>query len=308
MGAGELEALGLTMDRARTSADFFQAYGESAVGYLFSDGQDESRRFDVYEDRFAALVDQASAFRLGGQWAALFDTGRAQELFARSGAIFDSLGFGFGVFVLAAFGEAPPESLHQRVEMLVKEETGGRQQPASADYPPALRYPQQQAYLMLAAAAVADGIDLPRDRLLRMAHRSPHRRGVLPMGALSTPIRVYWDLAVAMLAETGDGVLLESAFRFLHQMSIAYESAMAGGMVNSRLWRNGAAPVDVVDVDVITVVMLLAQRLGPGAAGQIASEVASELTPLARVTLNVALEMLSEGTEGRDRGNRQRRR
>jgi hypothetical protein len=124
---------------------------------------------------------------------------------------------------------------------------------------PALRYPQQQAYLMLAATG-GESVGQLAETVSAVLDASPHATGVVPVGALGTPIRRLWDVAAHLLArqpgspEVIAGHLAGMAFRYAEAMSLA--------QVNTHLWRHAAAPVDVGDIDVAGVAALAAHRFG----------------------------------------------
>lgn len=81
-------------------------------------------------------------------------------------------------------------------------------------------------------------------------------------------------------------------------MGNRYAVSVELARVNSYLWQNAAAPVDVVDMDMLAIAMIAADRYGPNRLrAAVASEQDSrEMSFLARTPLDVALEVATRGS------------
>src|ERR1022692_2368708 len=92
MSSQQLEVLQLSREQVETAADFFEAYAAYAQSSIGRGNDSE-----------ANLMDAASSLRVAGQWALLFDPRRAANLLGRSAYLWNSMGHGFGTFLLTAF-------------------------------------------------------------------------------------------------------------------------------------------------------------------------------------------------------------
>ena len=142
----------------------------------------------------------ASALREAASWAVYFDVSRARGLLARSGFLYQLAGLAFGTFLLTVAGSPPMEEFSRDIAMLAQLH-GQSGQLNRVDIPDSLYHPQQQTYLLLACAGMADRLDNPRRQfkdpgdapdprrpLHAIAAGSPNLLGVLPFGALGTPL------------------------------------------------------------------------------------------------------------------------
>jgi len=84
-----------------------------------------------------------------------------------------------------------------------------------------------------------------------------HRIGVVPVGALGTPIRRSWDFANHLAGESAGAAAAISA-----HLCRRYEECMGLAQVNRPLWGNGASPFDVGDIDIGGIAALAARRFG----------------------------------------------
>jgi hypothetical protein len=290
MTDAQLQALQLDREQAMTAADFFAAYGAHA----------EDRSRDA-TDPTQGQLDAASAFRKAGQWAMLFDRARGYSLLVRSALIWHRLGYGFGTYLLTALtpAQVPRADLYIRVRQLVGWHSPDGTVPGadlddrdegSAEL---LAYPQQQAYLALAAAANPTNLGALRERLLTICDAPLHRQGVTPIGSLGTPIQVYWNIARSLLGgdrEQAARVVAEH----LASMTRVYDGNLRLAMVNEWLWSNAAAPVDAVDVDIMGIARATANRVGPGLLSRELTSQMEELPPIARVAMDIAMQSVAD--------------
>lgn len=270
MAERELGLLQLERDRIETAVDFYEAYAKLTLSE--AEGRGPSGESSLWEDS----IDAASALRQAAQWAMLIDPRRAASLMTQAGLLFQRRGYGFGTFLLVAAGRPLDRAVARRDAQSLAAVLTNAATDLPIDSP--LRHPQQQAYLLLACAGMSVRAlgGRERDLLVRAADRSPHRRGVVPVGALGAPISRYWRIAEALLSVDRGGDEPESReSRFLDRAAAdvsnaleplcrQYARSIEQAMVNERLWFGAAAPVDVGDIDIACIVLLAARRLGLG--------------------------------------------
>ena len=328
MGERELSLLRIAPDQARRAADFFESYGRTVPR---GPGSGPSGRVrgpaGPGDPDWAAVADRATSLRIAGQWAMLFDPPRARRLLASAGRTLHELGHGLGSCLRVAYDAERPGTAQVAARL---EGMAGRygllDGPRDVDSPPGpLAQPQQQAYLLVAAVGLLSGPgpDLPptaapvvpsgedgehgeegedgvadedpRARLRRdvrlLTTRAPQRRGVVDVGALGTPIRVYWDIASQLLGPGPDamGVIIGH----LRSMAERYGGDVQRAMANDRLWSNGAAPVDVCDLDITSLAVISARVLGVRRFRAGLREARDDLPGLGSVAFGVADDMLA---------------
>jgi hypothetical protein len=291
MAIQHLRTLQLQPTQVETAADFYEAYASHILS--------RASRVRLSEvDR----VDVASSLRMAGQWAMLFDSQRASDLLARAAEIWHDMGYGFGTFVLAAVdpGRLDRAEFVNRLVQVARlydpRGIAGQLRVAQLQPSEPLFYPQQQAYLLLAGASMWPIFQLPLDILHIIGDQSPHRRGAAPVGALGIPIRLYWDIARRLLQtenkETDDEQSAASVAQDLARMGLAYSQSVDSAMANERLWFNAASPVDVGDIDIVSIALAAARRLGTELTRTHLQAAAEELDATARVPLELANEMM----------------
>lgn len=257
----------LDPEQVRTTVRFLEAYAYTALDELESVIAEERGRTGadrsvvlVNEPAFSIAADAATAFREAAQWMLYLNAGRARSLLARSGNLFHEMGHSFGTYLTVVSGVGRDEQVSGAIFRALDdlEHLGDRSELTW----PALRHPQQQAYLVVAAAS-SGPIDHVDDQLQAILTNSMHRNGVAPVGALGTPIKRFWDIA-SHLTSRSMGAAAAIA-KHLAVMCRRYEECMELAQVNKRLWDHGAAPVDVGDIDIAGISALTARRFG-GAA------------------------------------------
>ena len=140
-------------------------------------------------------------------------------------------------------------------------------------------------------------MELSSEDLRLFADQSPHRRGVAPIGPLGTPMRVYWDIARRFLERDAERAAAGIA-QDLALIAASYAETINSAMANQRLWFNAAAPVDVGDTDTAAIAMIAAQRLGGDLTRRHLQSVANDLEPIARIPVELAIEMVERGQGG----------
>lgn len=289
MAAQHLSILQLSPEQVATAADFFESYATYALSQIEGGG-----------DSGVILVDVASSLRAAGQWAMFFDPARAVSLLTQSGLIWHRLGYGFGTFTLAALAPSrlDRDDLISRLTQMAQgysaDQTAQRPSDEVNQATEPMQHPQQQAYLLLAAAAMQRRFELPLDTLRSVGDQSPHRRGVAPIGALGTPLRVYWEMARHFL-DDDDQETASLVARDLAGMATSYAQTIDSAMANERLWFNAAAPVDVADIDTVAIALIAARRLGSARMRLQLREAMEGLDDTARVPLELANEMIDIG-------------
>lgn len=322
MAQSPFEALQLDREQARRAADFYESWAASAAqlgdprgGETSPSGADGAGVAAGLD--WAAQADAATALRLAGQWAMLFDVRRAHTLLAAAGRLLHTLGQGFGTFLMVAYGAETPDAseVASRVRRLTEllRQDDDEAIPGSGEPPPApLLHPQQQAYLLVGASGMTgrphrfeSGMarsygDARMDRMtaqLRcLASESPHRRGVVSVGALGTPIQVYWNIASHLLRDEPGAT--GAIVGHLRGMAERYAEAVTFAMANERLWFHGAAPMDVCDIDITALALIAARSLGIRRVKSALREARNDAPALISAALDIAEQMLPEAAEG----------
>jgi hypothetical protein len=155
-----------------------------------------------------------------------------------------------------------------------------------------LTHPQQQAYLFVAAAGTPELADEFREELAAIAALPAMRSGTAPVGALGAPVQTYVRAGLALMDHDPESALL----RALVAMSLRFDEAASLAASNRYLWRNASAPIDIPDLDIVTLVALGVGRL-EGFAG-ILRDAAHELSVSARFSIDVALEAIEPKQKG----------
>jgi hypothetical protein len=344
MAQSPLEALRLSREQARRAADFYESCAASAAQLRDPRGESLSRGGNLSQSGaggagsaadldWAAQADAATALRLAGQWAMLFDVQHAHTLLADAGRRLHTLGQGFGTFLVMAYGGGTPDpaEVASRVRGVAgllsrdeEEAVPGSGEPPSGPPPAPLLHPQQQAYLLVGASGMAGLLRRPgsgtagpyRDprvdrmttRLRFLVSESPHRRGVVSVGALGTPIHVYWNIANHLLSDepgargptnaTDATDSTDAIVGHLRAMAERYAEAVTLAMANERLWFHGAAPLDVCDIDITALALIAARSLGTRRVRSALREARTDAPALMCAALDIAAQMIPEAADG----------
>jgi len=196
----------------------------------------------------------ASSYRAAAQYAELFDTQLAIELMLHASRAYLDAGAAFGLFLAA--GAMSDDALRQaavpqELRKLGDGNSGTRFASPTADSP------VQQAYLLLAVAAhpvLRERFPGEPQALLRRLSVY----GLDPVGAQGTPLDQYLDIAELMLedpvarrdpgARLSDRLAGDMASR-LAAIGRRHAAALRANQRNEHLWRNAAAPVNIVDLE-----------------------------------------------------------
>jgi hypothetical protein len=287
--------MGLDLQRVAAEVDFLEAYAEFTRGEVAEGASPEGR--DEENGGWIATIDAASAFREAAQWALCFNPSRARRLLDRSGDLFVAAEQPFGSYLKVVSGTWYSDPPFHRFERELRAVAALNRPEEDDDVVVAepLLHPQQQAYLMLAAAAsppiAAEFSELLRD----MATTSPHRIGVVPVGALGTPIRRFWRMASVLLGLPPDpatGPLNEPTAPLaaeLITLTRSYAESIALARTNEHTWVNAAAPIDVGDIDIIGMAVIAARDYGMPMEREL-TERAAGLPYAAQAVLQIAQE------------------
>jgi hypothetical protein len=300
MATHHLQQMGLDVQQVRVTTDFLEAYANTTIRelevYEASDRPAPEQTLSPEDRRWILRADAASALREAAQWAMFFDRARARRLLLTSASYFLEDDHAFGMFLMTAMGEPPSlGTIRQAIDRLAVLHSEPPPFGEPGDIPPALQHPQQQAYLLLACGGTPEVAEEYGEILRGLAQRSPNRVGVAPVGALGTPIRRFWDIAMHLLngnAQSGP----QAVASHLAAMSEHYAESIELAMVNDYLWNHAAAPVDAGDIDIAGIVALAVSRFGADRMGAVLRGVDEQLSPLARTPIEVAME-LAVGTE-----------
>lgn len=294
MALQHLERLRLDPEQARSVTDFLESYANTTGRELESSGPRKAADDDAGQTNtlWTLTMDMASALREAASWAAYFDVDRAIRLLRRAGVLYQQAGLAFGSFLLAVANSIQVEELSRDITLLAQ--LHGQSDVSDApEIPSALYHPQQQAYMLLACAGMANQLDSYSERLHAIAAESLNRQGVLPFGALGMPVRVAWDIGLHLL-EKNTPESLDVVAGHLATWCRRYAETMELAMVNDHLWDHAAAPVDVGDMEIMGIVALSASHFG---RGQIAEAIAGHgvnRDEIAFIPIDLGIE-ISEG-------------
>jgi hypothetical protein len=297
MAVEHLLDMGLDVDRVMAAAGFLEAYAETC---LLEMEQEEPTSVtaavppsqpdqDPEDTRWVPQIEAATALRDAGQWMLFPDPSRARDLLERSGRLYTSLGYGYGTFLLTATGWTPSPPAYEPFDSwipAIPAVLSGYQ----AALPPPLQHPQQQAYAILAIAG-QEQIHLQyREDLAAIISMS--RNGVVPVGALGTPVMRLWEIADSLVVSSYyrlEGI--RTIARHLEAMALRYRESMELAQVNQHLWRNAAAPVDVGDLDMAGITAIATRRFGRPAIESELFPPGSPLDPIARAPIEAGLDL-----------------
>ena len=233
-GQGDLASqLGVSMEVVTRRIRFLRGYADWTLGEL-EEGAGDGEGFDL-------RVDAASSLREGAQLSLLVDHDLTAELMGRSGLLFQDLGSALGPLLLTFAGsDEARDSISYGLYASLLE--GALPHPITARQeggvePPS---PQQQIYLMLAGVrSTRLGAEFAQS-LDELVSQSPHRSGVVPVGALGTPLMEYWAI-VDHLMHPDSSSSLAVIVNQLMRMCRRHAEAMRMAQVNNYLWRNLAS-------------------------------------------------------------------
>lgn len=304
MTTRHLVALGLDPSQVRNAIRFHRAYAATALAEL------ESTRSDDADLEFTLRADAASALREAAQWTLLLEPEPATMLLRRASNQYRQLGLAFGAYldVLAGGREREVISfvLKQVLTQALREVSDSPLDVNEYQQMPEIRLQQQQqAYLVMAASAVSTqptdaslSVDILRvpnsdlaEALDATLETSPHNTGVLPVGSLGTPIHRFWSVARHLRSEHSRDIL--EIARHLIAMCRAYEEAISLAHTNDYLWSNGAAPVDIADLDIAGISTLTTRRFGRDRLeGAITDATLGRgLSPIARIPVELGISL-----------------
>ncbi|MFF3331622.1 hypothetical protein ACFYWX_18955 [Streptomyces sp. NPDC002888] len=307
MSMSHVRDMRMDPERASSAVKFFEAYANSCLtelDWIGDKGISPPIQNSADGSRWIVMSDAASALKIASEWAMLVDPTHALAILDRCGTLLHDLNYPFGNFLKVVAGpwfEDPPISgFGQWIEDVVRlngpEGSRHRDTENGSDIPATLLHPQQQAYLVMAAASSPLVYSQFRTPLRQIIAESPHRVGVTPVGALGTPIRRFWAIAEALTREGSKGAAVVA--EHLAEMSQKYAESAELAMANEYCWRNAASPIDIVDVDLTGIVVSAARILGIGALGNSLELQLPNIHPLGRVQLEVALEVTRSGPSG----------
>lgn len=255
-------------DSARRQAEFYAAYAELLEGRdVPTAGREDQAR------EWAGPAALATAYRLAAQHAALVDAGWATRLAVRAAMAYLTAGLPFGLFLLT--GLLDDQTL--RESTVVRDVVTPFAAPGGGTA--AARHPVQQTYLLLAAAS-RPWLRAPLGSVLSGARERLAAHSLRPVGAQSVPLGDYLDLADLMLYDDQragrqrDGSVRYVARR-LAAMHRAQAATLRAAQRNRYLWRQGASPVNIIDLEHVAL-SGLALRHRPW-FGQLSAAVADEL-------------------------------
>ncbi|WP_336650375.1 hypothetical protein [Kocuria rosea] len=270
-----LQGMDIPTDQAGVLVRFLEAYAntciqdpesiDSVLGGEDSDDLDDVEKLEdqylLADERFALEADAAVSLREAAQWCLYTDTSKSADLLRRAGERYWRMRQPFGLYLQAVGGAEVDLRKLQKATTAMILMTGENQPSWSATSPPlqqSVAHPQQQAYLMLTygglgAPALEDLTDP-----YQMMRASPHSSGVVPVGALGTPIHRLWTIAMHLTKGGEDA--MEVIANHLGLMCQRYQETMRLAQTNTYLWENGVSPVEVGDIDIAGIAALVTLR------------------------------------------------
>ncbi|PPK63294.1 hypothetical protein V5P93_002264 [Actinokineospora auranticolor] len=232
MNEEDLADFGLSREVVLRTARFHRRYADAVAA-------------EQAEDEYLRVAEAATAYREAAQWELLNAPARAVDPMWRAGSLYARIGHAYGDYLSAvASGE--------RMDSAVRRPIAGND---DVEYDVVrIRNPQQSAYQWLIDAAQSRSYT-------RQNPDGPHlEEQVALVGALGIPVRRYWQLAQALHGswETAARTVAEA----LTATARRYSEVMELASTNEYLWRNGAAPVDIGDLDLAGMATLTARRFG----------------------------------------------
>jgi len=248
-------------------------------------------------DRWVPAAERADALRQAAIAELLLNAEAGRMVLRRASSEYTRLGLPFGEFLtVAASGEPVGPSASAHLTRLLGL-TGTEEMPADLGSEAALLSPQdrlaapeQQLYLLLAAAA-----DAPRWGSGFLAAIATARQATQPaaVGALVQPLSVWWETG-RLIAEiaAGNAEVRPSLRNHLADLARAHGRQLGFAQQDEFHWRRAVARVDLVDLDlagtVAQSVRVLQRRQLP--RWNVREEF-GELSPLAQVSITVGLRL-----------------
>lgn len=272
-----LRHLELAPDVPARQVDFFLSYAQMLERARTAGTQGEVwSRIASPAQEWLGSATLASTYRLAAQYAALVDMRRAAELTVRAALAYLDAGVPFGLFLIA--GLLDERMLRDRYvfETLMDPFTEGTFRSAQSD-------PVQQTYLLLTAASrpwLRQLIRQPVDEMMnRLSAHDLH-----PIGPQSIPLASYLTMARTMLsdeapesvARQGDDRAIDAMAGELAGLGRIQAASLRSTMRNRYLWLNGAAPVNVVDLEYVAIYGL-AMRHNPSWYNELPRRISSTL-------------------------------
>ena len=239
-------------ENARRQAEFYATYAEMLETGRRPRGAGDAWVQELYPaGHWAGPAALATSYRQAAQHAALVDTRWATKLAVRAGMAYLSAGLPFGLFLLT--GLLDDQTLSESValeDLVVPFQT--------PDESNSTRHPVQLTYLLLAAASRSWLRD-PLRQTLSGAEQRLSAHGLYPVGSTGVPLGDYLELATAMRYDDeapGPHDIDESVSNIATRLAGLHRSqatALRVARRNRYLWRHGASPVSVIDLEQVAV-------------------------------------------------------
>jgi hypothetical protein len=237
---------------ARRQAEFYVAYAEMLeTDRRPRDSGDAWVQEGYPAGHWVGPAALATSYRLAAQHAALVDARWATRLAVRAGMAYVAAGLPFGLFLLT--GLLDDQTL--RDSTVVRDLVVPFREPDATE---AVHHPVQLTYLLLAAAS-RPWLRDPLRQTLSGADQRLAAHGLYPIGSQGLPLGEYVELANAMRYDdetigprSGGGSAREIAARLagLHR---AHAAILRAAQRNRYLWRQGASPVNIIDLEQVAM-------------------------------------------------------
>jgi hypothetical protein len=261
--------------------------------------------------RDAAIGD---AYRQAAGAMLLLDAEQGRSLLLEAGRRYAHVTRPYGLFLVGLSETVPgPFALTAR-EML----TGSLSEQVESPWADTPITAPDQVYLMLAAAAarfapgeleLQDLVEMPIGVLTGRLRELPGAQSPAPFGTSDEPTATWWRLAADLL-DLGAGDLQEGpvelrrSFRErLSRLALPQGESLERAQLDTYHWRAMQTQTELIDLDVVGTVCLINRNLG--SEDSMTLEDFDDVPPLARLSLQVGVELSGLEGEGPATGSRQ---
>ncbi|HZR50238.1 MAG TPA: hypothetical protein VFB06_12030 [Streptosporangiaceae bacterium] len=239
-------------ESARRQAEFYVAYAEMLEAGRRPRGPGDSWVQEVYPPgQWVGQAMLATAYRRAAQHAALVDSRWATKLAVRAGMAYVTARLPFGLCLLTGLLDDQTLSDSAVVRDLVLPFRG-------ANATTAVRHPVQLTYLLLAAAS-RPWLRDPLREVLDGAEQRLAAESRSPMGPLGRPLGEYVQLAGAIRNDEAPGAERRITTT-VADLGRAQAATLRAAQRNGYLWRQGASPVSIIDLEQVTIYGLALRR------------------------------------------------
>ena len=257
----------------------------------------------VAQSPWMERAEMADAWREAALAALPVEIPEGMDYLTKAGYAYLAAGSPYGLFLRVVTDESYSEAawvaaeyLHSSIPSSPEAASGGsREEPLGS----ATRVPAQQLALLFAAAsniAVAQEYRRFGERLLE----APQAKSSTSFGSTGVALGEWWGLGVDLFMVDGHGAGRRSRLRD----RMAHLGTIHGEMLERARWdrfhwRTARARVDLLDLDLATIVCLADRRLRAEGDVPLSARDFADIAPLARVSLEIGIQMAAGNDEPR---------